>query len=71
MKTIVYFEDGSIESTVWADDHVAAGIARYATEAERNDYLRRFEMWDHEAREVELAADSFGHEADPMNLGGI
>lgn len=42
MKTIVYLEDGSIEATVWADKHVAAGSARYATPEEIAGYERNF-----------------------------
>jgi hypothetical protein len=46
MKTIVYFEDGSIEETVYADKHVAAGIARYATPEEIASYNRLFDECD-------------------------
>lgn len=42
MKTIVYFADGAIEATVWADAHVANGDARYATPAEIASYKRAF-----------------------------
>jgi hypothetical protein len=42
MKTIVYIEDGAIEATVWAEKHVAAGVARYATPEEIADYERNF-----------------------------
>lgn len=42
MKTIVYIEDGSIEATVWADAHVASGIARYATPEEIASYESAF-----------------------------
>lgn len=42
MKTVVYFQDGSIEQTAWADEHVLHGIARFATEQEVDEYERFF-----------------------------
>lgn len=42
MKTIVYLADGSMESTMRADEHVANGIARYATASEVASYERGF-----------------------------
>lgn len=50
MKTIVY-TDGSIESTVRADEFVALGKARYATAKEAADYARNFERDDAESWE--------------------
>lgn len=46
MKTIVYLQDGSIEATIHADAHVAAGIARYATSREVASYGRGFQRDD-------------------------
>jgi hypothetical protein len=46
LKTIVYAQDGSIESTAWADRHVETGIARYATPEEAASYERQFEEDD-------------------------
>ncbi len=48
MKTIVYFEDGAIVQTSWADIDVAKGLARYATEQEIKDYEAFFEQCDQE-----------------------
>ena len=45
MKTIVY-PDGSIESTVRADEYVSRGLARYATAREIRGYERNFEQSD-------------------------
>lgn len=42
MKTIVYFEDGSIEATTRADELVKRGIARFATQSEKDSYERNF-----------------------------
>lgn len=46
MKTIIYFADGSIEATNWADKHVASGIARFATPQEIASYEQHFERCD-------------------------
>lgn len=46
MKTIIYLEDGSVEATILADEHVAAGIARYATADEIAGYERNFSRDD-------------------------
>lgn len=54
MKTIVYFEDGSIETTVWADKNVADGVARYATPEEAKSYERQFEEDDARIAALEL-----------------
>lgn len=42
MRTIVYFEDGSIEATAWAARRVASGVARYATREEVASYEAAF-----------------------------
>lgn len=52
MKTIVYL-DGSIESTAWADRHVANGVARYATSEEIEGYERNFTRDDARISAVE------------------
>lgn len=44
MQTIVYLSDGSIEETSRAAEHVANGIARYATQEEIDSYEKLF--WD-------------------------
>jgi hypothetical protein len=60
MKIIV-FPDGSMESTVRADEFVASGKARYATPAESKSF-EDFEMQcDREAE----------HEAERLSYGDV
>ena len=65
MKTIVY-PDGSIESTVRADEFVAAGKARYATAEEDRSYWRQFDEDDQR-----IAANERGESLiAPLRSGG-
>lgn len=58
MKTIVYLADGSVESTVRADEFVAAGKARFATAEEAADYERNFERDDSAWERMAMEGDS-------------
>ncbi len=57
MKTIVY-PDGSIESTVRADEFVARGLARFATPKEIRGYERAFEQSDESWERMAMEGDS-------------
>lgn len=57
MKTIVYL-DGSIESTMRADEYVGKGRARFATAKEAADYGRAFERDDSAWERMAMEGDS-------------
>lgn len=69
MKTIVYLEDGSIEATVHADAHVAAGIARYATQKEIRSYERGFQIADQQSHDSAFHGSQEWAETQSDNLG--